>query len=108
MARCRRPADSKHFIGRRCFGRLEPDAAQAQCVDALDAFGRDATQQKSHSITGLRLASRRRITRAAPGRGIYLLGEVVRGKTMLMDLFFESLDFRRSGGCIFMSSCRKS
>lgn len=77
------------------FGRLEPDATQAQCVDALDAFGHEATQQKSHATTGLRSAIRRRITRAAPGRGIYLLGEVGRGKTMLMDLFFKSLDFRQ-------------
>lgn len=76
-------------------GRLEPDAAQAQCVDALDAFGRDATRQKSLATSGLRSAIRRRVTRAAPGRGLYLLGEVGRGKTMLMDLFFESLDFRQ-------------
>ncbi|MEE8658019.1 hypothetical protein CGLAMM_05285 [Acetobacteraceae bacterium EV16G] len=76
-------------------GRLEPDAAQEECVDVLDAFGRDATQQTSHSTLGLRVTIRRRAIRSAPGRGLYLLGEVGRGKTMLMDLFFDSLDFRQ-------------
>lgn len=76
-------------------GRWEPDAAQAECIDAFEAFEQRVIQQKIPRPFHTRPLMRRRIARVEAGRGIYLLGEVGRGKTMLMDLFFTSLNFRQ-------------
>jgi len=65
-------------------GQIEADSAQGHAAAALDRLAQ-ALQARHESRDGFfsRLAKRR----PAPIRGVYLVGEVGRGKTMLMDLF---------------------
>ena len=70
---------------------LERDSAQEEVARQLDALG-DALKerrlaQKSSSL-GWMFGSKRAV---APRKGLYIWGSVGRGKTMLMDLFFESV-----------------
>lgn len=69
-------------------GKVKPDAAQPQVLAKLAALSVALSQsQKSNNILA-------RLFRPAPKselRGIYIWGEVGRGKTFLMDLFFESV-----------------
>jgi cell division protein ZapE len=61
-------------------GELKPDAAQEQAVSRLQALA-----------SALRKYRPRRFFfgSSTPPRGLYLWGDVGRGKSMLMDLFFE-------------------
>jgi cell division protein ZapE len=68
-------------------GGFSADPGQLAAAEALDALWRELQSQPSDSWLG-RLARRRR----EPVRGLYLWGGVGRGKTWLMDLFFECLD----------------
>jgi len=73
-------------------GELAADAAQARAIEALERLYRDLV--RSASRRGLReslakLAGKRR----APVRGLYLWGDVGRGKTFMMDLFYGALPF---------------
>jgi len=70
-------------------GVIEADPAQAAAAAGLDALAR--------ALRGWRPRSRglgRLIGRATPApKGHYIFGPVGRGKTMLMDLFFEAVRF---------------
>lgn len=68
-------------------GELRPDAEQAAAAERLEQLQRDL--EKSIAKTGLvgRLLGRK----AAPPRGVYMWGGVGRGKSMLMDLFHDTL-----------------
>lgn len=73
---------------------IEPDPAQAAAVEALHALAECLALWKPDRgglFSMLRRAGRRNGD-AAP-KGLYLYGGVGRGKTMLMDLFFEDVDF---------------
>ncbi|MDY6943358.1 MAG: cell division protein ZapE [Pseudomonadota bacterium] len=86
---------------------FSPDPAQAKVVDALDQIYRELLAPKAEppSAPPVRQASRflRRRIRAATGsathrrirpvHGLYLWGGVGRGKTFLVDQFFECLRF---------------
>ena len=63
-------------------GELRPDPEQAAAARHLDAL---AVQLERPRRTGL---LRRR---AVPARGVYIWGDVGRGKSMLMDLFFANV-----------------
>lgn len=63
------------------------DAAQASAVDALDALHHQLLKQKPKKRLG-------RLHWPAV-KGLYLWGGVGRGKTWLMDAFYESLPFSR-------------
>jgi cell division protein ZapE len=71
-------------------GEIEPDAAQAAAVEAFvrlaERLAEHRLARKSSSLGWL--FGRRE--RHAPVKGLYLHGDVGRGKTMLMDLFFET------------------
>jgi cell division protein ZapE len=79
----------ERYLGRVGRGQIEHDPAQEHVLRALErlaaelAFYRPA---RKTAALGWLVASREK---AAPLRGIYIWGSVGRGKTMLMDLFFE-------------------
>lgn len=69
-------------------GAIEADPAQAEVADALAELERRLSTYKptrKQSLFG-RLFSEK----SEPPRGLYVHGEVGRGKTMLMDLFFQN------------------
>jgi len=68
---------------------FQSDPAQLAVVERLDDLRRRLIESASRPRRGWP----RRSTRAEPERGLYLWGAVGRGKTWLMDLFFESLPF---------------
>ncbi|HUQ52093.1 MAG TPA: cell division protein ZapE [Gammaproteobacteria bacterium] len=74
-------------------GELLADGSQARVAEAFDRLYRDL--QRAAPPRGLRskvakLAGKRR----KAVRGIYLWGSVGRGKTLMMDLFYNALPFR--------------
>jgi cell division protein ZapE len=65
--------------------KLRPDPAQAEAARLLDLIANELAEAPANG----RLS--RLLRRATPGpRGAYLHGRVGRGKTLLMDIFFES------------------
>lgn len=76
-------------------GAIMRDAAQEGAVRRLDemraAIEESRLSRKSSALGWLFGAKRP----AAGPRGLYMWGSVGRGKTMLMDLFFETIDVRR-------------
>jgi cell division protein ZapE len=69
-------------------GAIEPDAAQAEVAEAYAAFERRLASYKplrKQSLLGRLFGDKDE----APPHGLYIHGEVGRGKTMLMDLFFQ-------------------
>src|SRR5690606_34933057 len=66
-------------------GELRPDPEQQQAAARLDALQRALETEPPRGL--LRL-----FRKPAPVRGVYLWGGVGRGKSMLMDLFHETLD----------------
>ncbi|HEY3891183.1 MAG TPA: cell division protein ZapE [Bradyrhizobium sp.] len=77
-----------HYQSLVASGAIEPDAAQAQAAEAFAAL--------DQRLANYRPARRQRLLgrlfadkNGAPPRGLYVHGEVGRGKTMLMDMFFE-------------------
>src|SRR5258708_15763361 len=69
-------------------GAIEPDAAQAEAAEALSNLEQRLANYKPARKQGLlgRLFTHKN---GGPPRGLYVYGEVGRGKTMLMDLFFQ-------------------
>ncbi|WP_454002259.1 cell division protein ZapE [Afipia felis] len=66
---------------------IEPDAAQADAVSKLETLEAhlDRYKPRKPGLFGRLFAEG-----TPPPRGLYIHGEVGRGKTMLMDLFFQS------------------
>jgi cell division protein ZapE len=77
-------------------GEIEADPAQQAVVEKFFAIERDLAERdlarKSSSLGWLFGRSNRA---AAPVKGLYLHGDVGRGKTMLMDLFFATSSVAR-------------
>ncbi len=72
-------------------GKIEHDPAQDAIVLRLADLERRLAERRlarKSSSLGWLFAARKR--NAEPVKGLYLFGEVGRGKTMLMDLFFEA------------------
>jgi cell division protein ZapE len=63
-------------------GDVAPDPAQAAAVEQLQAL--------SEALRGYKLPGQSLFGRRAPPRGLYIHGDVGRGKSMLMDLFFQT------------------
>ena len=83
----------QHLVAR---GEIALDLAQATLAKALDRLIDDICDKRisaKSSSLGWLFAKRRDVQ--APVRGLYIQGGVGRGKTMLMDMFFELLPVRR-------------
>jgi cell division protein ZapE len=82
---------SVQYAARVAAGKIERDDAQEAVVAKLTQLEKRLAEhrlaRKSSSL-GWLFASR--APAAEPIRGLYIFGEVGRGKTMLMDLFFEA------------------
>src|SRR6187401_1197508 len=77
-----------HYQGLVTSGAIEADPAQARAADAfadLEARLAGYKPLRKQSLFGRLFADKDE----APPRGLYVHGEVGRGKTMLMDLFFQ-------------------
>ena len=72
-------------------GRIEPDAAQAELAEKLDALAQTLQgyrPPRKVSTFGRLIGAKP----AEPPHGLYVHGEVGRGKTFLMDLFFGAAE----------------
>jgi cell division protein ZapE len=70
-------------------GAIEPDPAQAEVAEVFAALERrlaDFRPPRKNGLLGRLFADKN----GGPPRGLYVHGEVGRGKTMLMDLFFQA------------------
>lgn len=90
-------------------GELAADAAQARAVEALERLYRDLLRAPKHGLRDqlAKLAGKRK----APIKGLYLWGSVGRGKTFMMDLFYNALPFadkRRQHFHRFMAGVHES
>jgi cell division protein ZapE len=77
-----------HYQSLVSSGAIEPDAAQAAAVEAfsdLEARLSSFKPARKQGLLGKLFADKKE----PPPRGLYVHGEVGRGKTMLMDLFFQ-------------------
>jgi cell division protein ZapE len=77
-----------HYQGLVASGAIEADAAQARAVEAFAALDQRLASYKplrKQGLLGRLFADKDQ----SPPRGLYVHGEVGRGKTMLMDLFFQ-------------------
>lgn len=84
------PGISERYAGLSNAGALEPDAAQARAVAQLQKLQDElANYRRPSKSSSLGWLMARGAKTAAP-RGLYIWGDVGRGKTMLMDLFFET------------------
>jgi cell division protein ZapE len=77
-------------------GSLQRDPAQERIADRLDLLIGEIAEKRvarKSSALGWLFAARRQT--AEPVKGLYIHGGVGRGKTMLMDIFFELVPVRR-------------
>src|SRR4051794_5084185 len=77
-----------HYQALVSSGAIEADAAQARAVAALGALEQRLSRYKPVRKQGL--LGRLFADKDTAPRGLYVHGEVGRGKTMLMDLFFQA------------------
>jgi len=80
-----------HYAAGVAAGRVESDAAQLVVLEMMARLEARIAEQRlarKSSALGWLFASRERAR--PPIKGLYIYGEVGRGKTMLMDLFFET------------------
>ncbi|TXJ04753.1 MAG: cell division protein ZapE [Acinetobacter sp.] len=71
-------------------GQFMPDEAQAQAVQELDRVWKELFTRYKSTKTAFR-----RFRRQTSPKGVYMWGGVGRGKTWLMDQFYDSIPFRR-------------
>src|SRR6266480_7538551 len=77
-----------HYQALVSSGAIEPDAAQAEAAEAFAGLEQQLAGYKplrKQSLLGRLFADKDE----PPPRGLYVHGDVGRGKTMLMDLFFQ-------------------
>jgi cell division protein ZapE len=87
---------SAHYADLVAAGEIERDAAQEALVARLERLNtRLAMHRLARKSSSLGWFFGKRERDADPIKGLYIHGEVGRGKTMLMDLFFEACAVRR-------------
>jgi cell division protein ZapE len=72
-------------------GELKPDPHQLAAINALTAIEQQLEETPPRGSTLWRLFGKK----PDPVRGLYIWGDVGRGKSMLMDLFFDSVTIKR-------------
>src|SRR3954466_5704610 len=77
-----------HYQALVSSGAIDADAAQARAVEALGALEEQLSRYRPVRKQGL--LGRLFADKDEAPRGLYVHGEVGRGKTMLMDLFFQA------------------
>jgi cell division protein ZapE len=83
------PSLSAQYAARVAAGKIERDAAQQAIVDRLAQLEKELAERRlarKSSSLGWLFGSRE----SEPIKGLYIFGDVGRGKTMLMDLFFAA------------------
>jgi cell division protein ZapE len=83
------PSLSAQYAARVAAGKIERDAAQQAIVDRLAQLEKELAERRlarKSSSLGWLFGSRE----PEPIKGLYIFGDVGRGKTMLMDLFFAA------------------
>jgi cell division protein ZapE len=90
MASAPSPSFRQQYQSLVSSGEIEADWAQAQAVEAYSTLEERLSNYRPHQKNGFlgRLFGDKK--NGEPIRGLYVHGEVGRGKTMLMDLFFHS------------------
>src|SRR3546814_8208839 len=78
---------------------LRTDTDQQAAAQRLDALQKELEAAPPRGSTLWKMLRRA----PPPPRGLYMWGGVGRGKSMLMDLFFDSLDIRRKRRVHFRS-----
>lgn len=84
-------AVTEHYSALVAAGELEPDPDQEAAATALAKVQAELEAVPPRGSILWRIAGRK----APPARGLYLWGGVGRGKSMLMDLFFDSVSIQR-------------
>jgi cell division protein ZapE len=80
------------FFEKLCAERdITPDIAQRRAAERLDALYYELLEFRQARSNRLK----KLISRVAPPRGLYLWGGVGRGKSFLMDAFFDAVPYRR-------------
>lgn len=87
-----RVSPSEHYTQALMSGDFQPDADQASAISALDDLWKELVKRYDHAQNGLGL---RRFRRQKQPKGVYMWGGVGRGKTWMMDMFYDSIPFRR-------------
>jgi cell division protein ZapE len=87
---------ANRYVANVAAGRIERDDAQLTIVEKMSRLQQRISEQglaQKSSPLGWLFGNRERAQ--SPIKGLYIYGEVGRGKTMLMDLFFDSSPVER-------------
>lgn len=84
------PGIAERYAGLIESGALERDPAQAGAVERLQQLQNQLSEYRRASKSSSLGWLMARGAKSAPPQGLYMWGDVGRGKTMLMDLFYDS------------------
>ncbi|MEM5470657.1 cell division protein ZapE [Hoeflea sp. AS60] len=91
------------YADRVASGEFSIDPAQVEIADRLDTLLEAVTNRRlANKSSALGWMFGRKQTSKAPPRGLYVHGSVGRGKTMLMDMFFELVPAKRKRRAHFL------
>jgi cell division protein ZapE len=89
------PGIAERYAGLAESGALEPDPAQARTANRLQVLQNELSNYRPASKSSSLGWLMARGPKTPAPRGLYIWGDVGRGKTMLMDLFYETAPFEK-------------